>query len=562
MPYDLKKEKMFDPAFLNSVVKQIAKLMHPAGSGVYLYCSDTKKLLPAAEYNLPASLQDSQLPQQMFESRKLVRKRRTGHPSLIAAPLIQFDIPLGVLLAADENSDRLFSDRDIDLILSMADHVAMVLHQAKRLLRMTAQFRALHDIDIALSSSLELDRVLVLILEKAVDLVGAESGSLRQIKRSSGKLELKAHLGAGWTLEALAFIPKKGIVRWVAEHKCSYLCSDLSKDPQNIVLFEGMKSSVTVPLLIRRKNVATDELLGVLLLESSKLAAFDQQDVELLEALAQESVIAIQNATQHQELRLMHKKYEQEQERRVAAEKWAVMGQAATALAHRINNIMGIVPASTAEIDRTLKKVSIPLSDRNWIKENLERIERNSRFILKLSDALFKPFKESGPSIRFNMNLLLNEALESADLPKDIQVNAEFAHTLPEVESNSLLVDIFVELFTNAKKAMQGLGVKRLIIRTRTDSDEDGVWVTVEISDTGCGIQPEKMEHLWGMFKLSRGGLGFGLWWLRTFIERQGGTVECKSTPDKGSTFTVRLPAFCDELKKAGNQTKEQKSGF
>ncbi len=86
--------------------------------------------------------------------------------------------------------------------------------------------------------------------------------------------------------------------------------------------------------------------------------------------------------------------------------------------------------------------------------------------------------------------------------------------------------------------------------------------MTVEISDTGCGIQPEKMEHLWGMFKLSRGGLGFGLWWLRTFIERQGGTVECKSIPDKGSTFTVRLPAFCDELKKTGNQTKEQISGF
>lgn len=544
MPYDLKQEKLFDPAFLNSVVKQMAQLLHPAGSGVYLYYSDEKKLSRAAEYHLPETPVDRDILQKVFQNRKLVRENRSGHPSLIAAPLVQFDMTLGVLMAADEDRRRLFNDRDIDILLSMADHVALVLKQAERLSRMTAQFRALHDIDIALTSSLELERVLELILEKAVDLVGAESGSLRQVDPETGKLDLKAHLGSGWTPEALAFIPERGIVRWVAEHKNSYLCRDLSKDPQNIVLFEGMRSSVAVPLLTGQETEdAGEELLGVLLLESSKLAAFDQQDVELLEALAQEAVIAIQNATQHQKLHLMYKKYGKEQERRVAAEKWAVMGQAATALAHRINNIMGIVPASAGEIKRTLEKISIPPLDMTWIQDNLARIEKNSKFILKLSDALFRPFKEAGPPIRFNVNLLLNEAIETADLPGDIKVIYKYTSDIPEVESNSLLLDIFVELFTNARKAMIGRSVKRLMIQTRKDTNEDGVWVMIEITDTGCGIPREKMENLWGMFQLSKGGLGFGLWWLRTFIERQGGTIGCRSEPDKGSTFTVRLPA-------------------
>ena len=544
MPYDLNQTERFDPTFLSSVAKQMTQLLHPAGSGIYLYDADKRKLLPGAEYNLPESSLDSALLQQAYKSRKLVRKLRPGYPSLIVAPLIQYDKILGVLMVADENSERHFGDRDVDLLLSMADHVALVLQQAERLSRMTAQFRALHDIDIALTSSLELDRVLELILEKAVDLVGAESGSLRQIESDTGKLELKAHLGSGWTPEALAFIPKKGIVRWVAEHKCSYLCRDLSKDPQNIVLFEGMRSSVAVPLLKGQelKN-GGDALLGVLLLESPKLAAFGHQDVELLEALAQEAVIAIQNAMQHQKLQLMYKKYAKEQERRVAAERWAVMGQAATALAHRINNIMGIVPASAGEINRTLADVSMSEIDRNWIQENLERIERNAKFILKLSDALFRPFKEAGPPLRLNLNLLVNEAIESADLPSDIQIVFKYKDNIPDVESNSLLVDIFVELFTNARKAMQGRGAKKLTIQNRTELNEDGVWVCVEISDTGCGIPSEKLEQLWGMFQLSRGGLGFGLWWLRTFIERQGGTIDCKSQLDRGSTFTVRLPA-------------------
>ena len=544
MPYNPDQVEQFDPTFLNSIVKQMTQLLHPAGSGVYLFDVELQKLIPAAEYHLPETPIDTNLLQQVFDSRKLIRENRAGHPAFIAAPLIQFDRTLGVLMAADENHRRLFWDRDVDLVLSMADHVALVLKQAERLSRMTAQFRALHDIDVALTSSLELDHVLELILEKAVDLVGAESGSLRQVAAETGALELKAHLGSGWTPEALAFNPEKGIVRWVAEHKCSYLCRDLSKDSQNIVLFEGMRSSVAVPLLKGQELTDNnDALLGVLLLESSKLAAFRQQDVELLEALAQEAVIAIQNAMQHQKLQLMYTKYAKEQERRVAAERWAVMGQAATALAHRINNIMGIVPVSAREVRSTLTDVSMPRLDRNWIEENLERIERNAKFILKLSDALFRPFKDTGPPLRLNVNLLINEAIESADLPNDIQIEINCAEDIPDVESNSLLVDIFVELFTNARKAMQASQEKKLCIHTHTELNEDGLWVAVEITDSGCGIPSEKMKHLWGMFQLSRGGLGFGLWWLRTFIERQGGTIECQSQVNQGSVFTVRLPA-------------------
>jgi signal transduction histidine kinase len=51
------------------------------------------------------------------------------------------------------------------------------------------------------------------------------------------------------------------------------------------------------------------------------------------------------------------------------------------------------------------------------------------------------------------------------------------------------------------------------------------------------------MAHLWDMFQPSTDGLGFGLWWVRTFIERQGGSIACDSSPGAGATFTVRLPA-------------------
>jgi signal transduction histidine kinase len=355
----------------------------------------------------------------------------------------------------------------------------------------------------------------------------------------SGKLVLRAHYGEGWTPEKLAYTPRigQGIARWVAENRRPYLSPDVRHDPLNVVLFEDMRSSISVPLQYGLEYPAKpDSLLGVLLLESSRVAAFDKQDVELLVALAQEAVIAIQNASQHQKLLA-------EQEKRLAAEKWAMMGQAATALAHRINNLMGIVPVSARETLLSMAKLEIADSERKWIEANLGRIERNAQFVLKLSDALFRPFKDSGPTAQLDVNRLLDEALEAADLPDTIEVGRSFEKDLPPVNCSLLLVDIFLELITNAHKAMEGRDQRLLQVNTRSDQDDAGLWVIVEIKDTGKGIAPDQMAHLWKMFQQSEDGLGFGLWWLRTFIERQGGSIKCHSEPHKGSAFIVRLPA-------------------
>ncbi len=75
---------------------------------------------------------------------------------------------------------------------------------------------------------------------------------------------------------------------------------------------------------------------------------------------------------------------------------------------------------------------------------------------------------------------------------------------------------------------MNGQPHKCLEVRTAEERDDTGAWVVVEISDTE-GHQSEEMVHLWDMFP-EWDGLGFGLWWVRTFIERQGGTISCEAS--------------------------------
>jgi signal transduction histidine kinase len=514
MAIELTPTDILDPDFLQSVVRQATYQCRADGSGFYLFDPQQGQLSLVATHNLRQLPWNGNLPGRVADAGQTIIETCPGIAVSLAAPLIWQAAVRGVLIVFDAEEGRTFRDRDTALLQSLADMTASVAQQNERLARMTAQFRTLHTIDVMLSSSQELERVLNLILEKATELVDAEHGSLRQLDPKSGKLVLKAHYGDGWTAEKLDYTPRigEGIARWVAEHRRPYLSPDVRNDPLNVVLFEDMRSSISVPLQYGQEDPSKPgALLGVLLLESSRVAAFDQQDVELLEALAQEAVIAIQNASQHQKLRA-------EQEKRLAAEKWAVMGQAATALAHRINNLMGIVPVSAKETLRSLADIELSDSERQWIEDNLGRIERNARFVLKLSDALFRPFKDSGPMERLDVNHLLNEALESADLPSGIEVIRSFSKDLPIVNCSLLLLDVFLELIMNAHKAMEGCDRRRLQLVTSSHHDDAGLWVVVTISDTGRGISPEQLNHLWNMFQQSEDGLGFGLWWLRTFM--------------------------------------------
>lgn len=75
--------------------------------------------------------------------------------------------------------------------------------------------------------------------------------------------------------------------------------------------------------------------------------------------------------------------------------------------------------------------------------------------------------------------------------------------------------------------------------------------IRIEVSDTGSGIAPEDLPHVFDRFwraEKSRsrqtGGSGLGLSIVRKLIEAHGGTVEARSTPSAGSTFTLRLPGL------------------
>ena len=112
------------------------------------------------------------------------------------------------------------------------------------------------------------------------------------------------------------------------------------------------------------------------------------------------------------------------------------------------------------------------------------------------------------------------------------------------VESDPLrLRQILNNLVTNAARATQA---GRIAIGGRRDGD----WLILTVSDTGCGISPDKHAAIFDAFEQvgtqtpGESGIGLGLAIVRQLVEVLGGDVLVESTVGAGSTFTVRLPSW------------------
>jgi two-component system, NtrC family, sensor kinase len=102
------------------------------------------------------------------------------------------------------------------------------------------------------------------------------------------------------------------------------------------------------------------------------------------------------------------------------------------------------------------------------------------------------------------------------------------------------LQQVFLNLFLNARDAMPSGGW--LTISTRLDGAE----AVAEVSDTGNGISPEHLQRIYDPFFTTKPmgqGTGLGLSITYGIVREHEATIQCESTPGKGTTFEMRFAA-------------------
>ena len=136
-------------------------------------------------------------------------------------------------------------------------------------------------------------------------------------------------------------------------------------------------------------------------------------------------------------------------------------------------------------------------------------------------------------------------ALRDADLVKLIGEVCESAGDLAEMLGIHLkficaMEQLLYHLLSNALKFTPAGGTVTVELK------KSGGELLLSVADTGCGISPEQMEHLFDGYlhtqAVPRRGLGLGLPLCRAIAERHGGRIAVKSVPGQGSCFTVFLP--------------------
>ena len=228
----------------------------------------------------------------------------------------------------------------------------------------------------------------------------------------------------------------------------------------------------------------------------------------------------------------------------IQAEKLATVGEMLAGLAHEINNPLSIMMSKVRLILKDLHGVNPKaelVQDLRVIDRNISRIGGIVRSLLAFSR------KSNSDSAPVNLNTVISESLILVEKPfakMNIFFDRALEPSLPQILGDAnQLQQVFLNLLSNARDAMQQGG--RIWVRTFS-VNHNGLWIAVEVRDSGHGIPPEIMGRIFDPFFTTKGtgeGAGLGLAVSYGIVKSHGGTIQVESQPGQGATFTLRFPA-------------------
>ena len=411
--------------------------------------------------------------------------------------------------------------------------------RTRELARSVEELQALGQVSQAVSSSLDLQKVLATIVAHAVELSGTESGAIYEFDETSEQFQLRATHRMSEELtrairEGRMNLGETALGR-AGEKRQAVQVPDIREEPayplREIIERDGFRALLAVPLL------REDRLIGGLVVRRRAVGQFDKETVDLLQNFATQSALAIQNA------RLFREIEKKGQELAIASKhKSEFLANMSHELRTPLNAILGYT-------ELILDKIygNVP----EQIQEVLERVEQNGRHLLSLiNDVLDLSKIEAG-----QLTLSLNEysmkevvqtvvtAVESLAAEKNLELKVKVS---PEVDygkgDEQRISQVLMNLVGNAIKFTEEGEVE---VEATASKDT----FVVSVSDTGPGLSESDQQRIFEEFHQvdasstrKKGGTGLGLSIAKRIVEMHGGRIWVESTLGKGSTFSFTLP--------------------
>jgi signal transduction histidine kinase len=230
-------------------------------------------------------------------------------------------------------------------------------------------------------------------------------------------------------------------------------------------------------------------------------------------------------------------------------QKMEAVGQLTGGIAHDFNNMLAVVVGG---IDLALRRLNGP---RREIMVHLNNAMEGATRAAALTRRLLS-FARSEPLLpeRVNSTELIGGMSDLIDrtLGERIRVDVDIASdTWPIYVDPHQLENAIVNLSVNARDAMQGEGLMRIaaenvrLAANQVGDIQAGDYVKISVTDTGCGMSPEVLEHAFEPFFTTKPvgkGTGLGLSQIFGFAHQSGGEVGIESEVGRGTTVSIYLP--------------------
>jgi GAF domain-containing protein len=439
--------------------------------------------------------------------------------SELAVPLIGAGGRLEGVLNIESPQPNAFSKEDQQLLEALATQAVIAIQEIRLL-------DAMQEIVQVLLTS-PLDDLLKLIVDRACALINVPTGYLwivtgpdtLTLRHSTEDERIGQELPLKQSFTGQAIRLKKPIV-----------IDDVRSDPDflnpTLAQEKGWVSAIVVPLL---GPGADESPVGSFSLYDTRLRDFSEWDKKVLTCLANHAAVAIRDAEQLAQLQAT-------QQRQAIAETFAAVGDVGANLLHQLNNKFGAISVRVQGIE---DKCAPALKSWPYLAENLQDIAQSTRQAMTIVRDSMAQLQPASPAF-VDILPCIERALRRAEPPATVEITLGDLAQLPRVWAGERQLEmVFYNLIDNALKAISGQG--KLYITGREQEHQ----VAVSFADTGPGIPPEKQNQIFEFTPVAEqsaaGRLGFGLWWVKIFVDRFGGRVEANSRPGQGSIFTVWL---------------------
>lgn len=414
----------------------------------------------------------------------------------------------------------------------LRQHEEDIINLTESLQIATTRLQALNDSAQAISSSLELQQVLDLLVRNTADVMGIRACSIRLLTKGGERLEVAAVFGLSQAYldKGPIELENNPLAREVLSGKVVNI-----PDVTNTSLLQYRDYTIQEGIfsMLSARLTGKNGPLGILRVYSEERDRFTKDDEFFLTAIAAQGSIAIENALAYQAVEALD----------------ATKSKFIRTITHELRSPVSV----TRSLLRTITAgYSGQVNEQQ--KDLIDRAIRRIDFLQKLIDDLLElaagkadlkshEVTEAVPLEASLMRLVDRFAAPAKEKEQTLEWKNLADEACQVMASPEDLDRIFNNLLSNAVKYTPGKGTVTVTL-SRTDGD-----ARIVVEDTGIGIPEEAMAHLFEEFyrapnakEFEHEGTGLGLTIAKDLVTRLGGWISVHSAPGEGTRFTVSLP--------------------